>query len=237
MALDVLDSAQLFRFLSRPRTMKEITQRFGVTVDHVEKLLREAFQSGSASVGSAIDQGSVGILVRSGELLSFVPSSSDARRTKSMPKIRSRNRGEDCPLGRYRRLHFKFKESPLNAVKKAGPSPLMTETFKARERSIHEWPTRVSLSLEALLLDSLTIKPRTMMDLRMALGVSQRNLGSFERKGFVESFWGPKGVGRMFRITRKGTTELKRLKMASSIDRKTIEKPLISLGKIAALAI
>jgi len=216
--------------------MMEITQRFGVTPDHVEQLLGEAFQSGSVVVGSAIDQGSAGILVRSGELLSFVPRSSDARRTRSMPKIRSRTVGNDDPSGRYRGLHFKFKDSSLNVVRKAGPSPLMTEIFRAKEGSRHDSPTHVSLPLETLLLDSLTIKPRTMMDLRIALGVSQRNIGSFERMGFVESFWGAKGVGRMFRITRKGSIELKRLKIVSSIDRKMIEKPLRSLRKIAALS-
>ena len=153
-----------------------------------------------------------------------------------MPKIRSRTRGNDDPSGRYRRLHFKFKESSLNVVRKAGPSPLMTEIFRANEGSRHESPTHVSLPLETRLLDSLTIKPRTMMDLRIALGVSQRNIGSFERMGFVKSFWGAKGVGRMFRITGKGSIELKRLKIVSSIDRKMIEKPLRSLRKIAALS-
>jgi hypothetical protein len=217
--------------------MIEITQRFGVTMDHVDQLLREAFHPGSLVVGSAIDQGSAGILVRSGELLSFVPRSSDARRARCMPKVLSRYRGEGGPSGRYRGLHFKFKEPSLNLVKKAGPSPVMTEIFGAKERSRHESPTRVSVPLETLLLDALRIEPRTMMDLRITLGVSQGNIRSFERRGFVESFWGARGVGRMFRITRKGSIELKRLKIVSSFDRKMIEKQPISLRKIPALSI
>jgi hypothetical protein len=217
--------------------MMEITQRFGVTIDQVDQLLREAFHPGSPVVGSAIDQGSAGILVRSGELLSFVPRSSDPTRARCMPKVLSRNRGEDGPSGRYRGLHFKFKEPSLNLIKKAGPSHVKTEIFGAKERTRHESPTRVSLPLETLLLDSLSIEPRTMMDLRIALGVSQRNIRSFERRGFVESFWGARGVGRMFRITRKGSIELKRLKIVSSFDRRMIEKKLIALRKIPAPSI
>ena len=146
--------------------------------------------------------------------------------------IPGRMHSENDTPGRYQKLHFKFKEATPNVVKQSPPMAVPAELFEAKANGQHESPSHVSLSLKAQVLDSLAAAPKTLMDLRVALGVSHRNIVSLEHKGFVESFYGPKGVGRTFGITKRGLMELKRLKTASSIRRKAMEKPLITSRKI-----
>jgi hypothetical protein len=229
-----LDSAHLFRFLSRPRNIAEVAKRFGLTLDQVEQLLREALISGRLVVSADSGKGSMGMPVHPSQALSFLPRSGDSGRTTGMPRIRSRIHDKNDSWSKYRNLRFKFQEALPSTVKQVGPSHSFGEVFKAKGSGRYESPALMSLPLETRLLGSLTTGPKTMMDLRAAFAVSRLNVENLERSGLVESFWGSKGVGRTFGITRKGLMELKRLKMASSIDRKMREKPMMSVRKITA---
>lgn len=227
-----LDSKLFLDFLSRPRTITEVAERFNIPVSLAEQIILEAVEDGKVLVSTGPagrDTRSVGLgKSHSKEVLSFSP--------RSFAVEKSRVRGEPFtirPVGfpltakpnNAARLLLKLKESKPFPVRRSKPRVTL-EPFGERKKAVRGKPP---FSMRLDLLEALRTEAKPLMELRGRFGISKNALRVLVRRGLLCSDWGPKGVGVLYKLTEDGNMELKRLKEASRIDAGLVRKPLVTL--------
>ncbi len=219
-----LDSQRLIAFLSRPRSIVEIAQHFGVALSQAESSVMEAVESGKVLVSSGPQTSETkrrafpSTLANSGE------------RRESFPKLRTSKVNSRISLSERGQSSFKLRGAMSTNIHKT-PASLSASELLGRNDENTLKSRRGSLPLEFGLLETLETGPKQVMELKECLGVSRGTLKSFVRQGFLEAAWGPKGIGFFFRITPKGADELKRLRAVSNIDAMDVKKKLVSLKR------
>lgn len=227
-----MDSKLLLDFLSRPRTITEVAQRFKMPVSLAEQVILEAVEDGKVLVTKGPDgMGTRPVGLGKShvkDVLSFSP--------RGFAVEKSRLRGEPLtlrPVGfpltaksdNAARLLLKLNESKPFPLRKSRPR-VTPKPFGERKKAVGG---KMPFSMRLDLLEALRTEAKPLMELRSRFGISKNSLRVLVRRGLLCSDWGPKGVGILYKLTEDGNRELKRLKEASRIDSGLVRKPLVTL--------
>ena len=217
-------------FLSRPHSLEEIANMLGISSSKAEEFVIKA--------------------VESGELLVVSPSSPNNKSRSTLQTFTASKPGPFySALGQALKGHrFRLADSRVHSRTFSGKrAELFFKLHSGNANSFQKHSTsrqipilygrqgkppmrgRMTILQHIQVLEAVGASPRRLDEIRARTQVSRSSLENMVRKGLISSYWGLKGVGRFYRITRNGQKELERLKLASTIASTIPKKQLISL--------
>lgn len=231
-----MDSKPILSFLSRPRTIPEIAERFNIALESAEQFVVEAVESGSLLVSSKPAKVSSPAPIK-GEshvmgALSISREARPGRKRGRLPQTRAANRAHNVTFD-HNSL-FMLREIGPSKVRMLDKLPSPFELFERKDKPSQR-ARDDSVSARMQLLETLQMSPKSLTEIRALFRFSRNTIERLVRKGILKQAWGPKGVGVSFQLTKKGSRELRQFKAATREDAKLTRKPLISLKTRTAL--
>ncbi len=228
-------SRLLLEFLSRPHTLGEVAERFGISSIEAESLVIKAVESGQLLISSRRDGRSEmrAGLPRPGRIgtASLVSTSSLGSMKVKLFHVSNSKFSSKIIVGKGGESQFKLRRDKPELVRRS-LARLPASKILGRQRVVRK-SSRISLLSEVRLLETLSAKPEKLDDLRATHGVSRKTIDGLVRKGLLCASWGPNGVGNFYGITQRGSEELRRLRTASTLGNELLKRRPISLKTIA----
>ena len=230
-----LSSESLLAFLSRPRTLHEVAERFAISSTEASRRVAHVVESGQVLVTlrpNATGQEKTWPLRDPVGSILQRPKTVKARKV-AIPKTNSSNKLSTMrQLVTENQLLFKLRvEKPFSLQRTPARPPVWELSSRQRKKPLEN--NHASISTQIGLLQAISGGPKKLSDLRDLPGVSHGTLERLVRNGTLCCDWGPKGVGNFYRITQRGSEELQRLKIASTLSPGLVKKKLITLKAAA----
>jgi DNA-binding MarR family transcriptional regulator len=250
--------SKLLNFLSEPRCLKEITDRFGISASTADYCLQKAIKqnqviickySKKASLKSRKKQKQRETLfyisrdsgLHSKGLTGFVV----ARVAGAQKAVSSKTTFVEFSSRSASKSSFSSIIENTSDSKNRGPKQTTLPKVKAsREQLVRNAQRHVPVVRQPLkqsqikllsvaeklsMLMALSRQPLPHSDLHARFNISKRTLKTFVKNGLIEEIWGPQNIGVKFRLTTKGEKYLERLEASAKLGMDKIRKATIHL--------
>lgn len=252
------DCSDFLNFLSEPRTLKDVAERFGASASsarrHLQKAIEQrqviAFKCSRKAYRKAQrkqrSRETVFYISRDG---GFLPKELVGFAVKGMTKALDGAEGSTAFVKFKSKGNSKssFSSKPKSALDyegyerrstrfpriKAGKEKLVASA-RQRHSPMGKIPrqnqTKSLSTVEKLsMLTALSRRSLSYLELHSRFKVSKQTIKTLTRNGVVEAVWGPMNVGINYGLTKKGMNQLKRLRAAARLNGDEIRKATIHL--------
>jgi len=225
-------ASDLLSFLTQPRTIAEIAERFRLSTETAEALVMREVEAGKILVSSATSPNTNPITTPPDQ--SSIANSLFETSTKHLGQLKLPKTGSTrtaAKIGVSNRGLPRLKTQKPITIRRE-PEPLRLDRIAGKKLDPPENRGRASLTLRARVIEALDEGSKTPMQLKSQFNISRETLDTMVRRKVLAYEWGPSGVGLRFKPTEKGRDLLREFRAAMAQSRELAKRKLIS-SKVA----
>jgi len=251
-------SPELLNFLSEPRSLKEIAKHLGISSSTAGDYLQKAFEQNlilicrfqrNTGLKAQKEQRlheTLFYISRDSHLLPKGLTGFNATRILQIREVaKSKNAWIKFSSKDTNKASFSsVNENASDSLEHELGSKTFPKIGKSKEKMARNVQRPVDIIYRPLtrsqartfsaaeklsMLKALSRKSLSYLDLHVRFNVSKQVIGTFVKNGLIKETWGSENIGVRLLLTEKGEKQLRRLKMASMLEKDKVRKATIQL--------